>query len=47
MIELTFFKELVLMRQINQESVIFGTIGIFYIKGLSFNHMHTIDVMIY
>ena len=29
MIELTFFKELKLIRQVHQKSVIFATIGIF------------------
>ena len=39
MIELTFLKELMLVQQANQKSVIFATIGIFQIKALSFNQM--------
>ena len=46
MIELTFLKELVLIRQANHKSEIFVTIGIFYIKDLSFNHIYAIDVVI-
>ena len=33
--------------QVHQKSVIFVTTGIFEMKGLSFNHMYAIDVMIY
>ena len=42
MIELTFLKELMLMRQAHQKSaiIIFATIAIYEINGLSFNHMH-------
>ena len=40
MIESTFLKELVLIRQVNQENVIFVIIGAFEIKDLSFNHMY-------
>ena len=47
MIELTFLKELMVIRQVNQKSVIFVTIGIFEIKDLSFSHMYAIDVMIW
>ena len=39
MIELTFLKELMLIKQAIQKSSIFVTIGIFYIKALSFNQM--------
>ena len=39
MIELTFLKELMLIKQAIQKSSIFVTIGIFYIKTLSFNQM--------
>ena len=46
MIELAFLKELVLIRQANHKSEIFVTIGIFYIKDLSFNHIYAIDVVI-
>ena len=35
-IELTFLKELMLIRQVNQVSVIFATIGIFLNKGFKF-----------
>ena len=33
----TFLKEFMLMRQVHQKSVIFATIGIFWVKDLSFN----------
>ena len=36
MIELTFLKELMLIRQVNQESTIFVTISIFLSKGFKF-----------
>ena len=36
MIELTFLKVLMLIRQVNKESVLFFTIGFFQIKDLSF-----------
>ena len=42
MIELTFLKELMLIRQANQTSVIFVTVGV-----LDFNQMSAIDAMIY
>ena len=45
MTELTFLKELI--KPVHQKSVIFVTIGIFQIKGLSFKHMYAIDAMIY
>ena len=45
MTELTFLKELILIRQANQKSVIIVTIDIFKIKGLNFNHMYVIDAM--
>ena len=44
MIELTFLKELVLIRQVSKKSVIFA-IGIFLIKGLVFNQMSEMAVM--
>ena len=47
MIEFTFLKELVLIRQANQKSAIFVTTGIFQRKALSFQHMYEIDAMIY
>ena len=46
-IELTFLKELMLIKQVHQESVIFVTIGVFEIKILSFNQISAIDAMIY
>ena len=39
MIGLTFLKEMMLTGQANQKSAIFVTVGVFKIKGLSFNHM--------
>ena len=47
MIELTFLKELMLIRQAHQKSVIFVTSDIFLKKGLSFNQMFAKDAMIY
>ena len=47
MIELTFLKELMLTKEINQKSVIFVTIAIFDIKVLSFKRMFATVVMIY
>ena len=44
MIELTFLKELMLISQANQKSVIFVTIGIFKIKDVRLNHMDAKDV---
>ena len=44
MIELTFLKKLMLIRQGDQKSEIFVTIGIFL--GLSFNQMSAMGVMI-
>ena len=38
-IELTFLKELMLVKQANQKNATFVTIGIFYIKALCFNQM--------
>ena len=45
--EMMFLKELILMKQVHQKSVIFVIIGIFFKKGLTFKHMHAIDAMIY
>ena len=45
--DLTFLKEWVLIRQVNQKSVIIVTIGIFKIKGLRFNQMSALGVMMY
>ena len=36
LIELTFLKELILIKQVNQKSVVFVTIGIFLNKGFKF-----------
>ena len=47
MIELMFLKELMLIRQVHQKNLIFVTIGIFQIKGLSFNRMSVMDIMMY
>ena len=48
MIEFKFLKELMLIRQANQKSVIFVTIVVFfYIKALNFNQLSPVDVMIY
>ena len=47
MTELTFLKKLMLIRQGNQKSVIFVTIGNFYIKGLGFNQISAMGVMMY
>ena len=47
MIELMFLKELTLIRQVNQKSVIFVNINIFWMKALNFKYMYAIDAMIY
>ena len=47
MIELTFLKELKLIKQVHQKSVMFVTIGISEIINLSVNQMSAIDAMIY
>ena len=46
MIELTFLKELVLIRQMSKKNVIFAT-DIFLIKGLIFSQMSEMGVMTY
>ena len=46
-IELMFLKDLMLIKQEHQKSVIFVTTGISQIAVLSFNQMSRIDVMIY
>ena len=38
-IELKFLKERMLTKQVNQKKVMFVTIGIFWLKALSFNQM--------
>ena len=45
MTDLTFLKELMLMKQVHQKNVIFVTIGISEIKILCFNQMCAIDAM--
>ena len=47
MVDLTFLKELILIKQPQKKSVIFLTIGISSIKVLRFNQMFVIIVMIY
>ena len=47
MIELTFRKELMVIKQMHQKNVIFVTIGLFQIIVLSFNQMSVSGVMIY
>ena len=47
MIELTFLKELMLIKQVHQKSVMFPTIGTLQIIVFSFSQMSTIDGMIY
>ena len=47
MIELTFMKEYMLIKQVHQKSVIFDTIGIFYKKTLCSNQISAMDAMIY
>ena len=46
-IELTFMKELMLMKQVHLKKVIFVTIGVFEIIILSFNQLSPIDAMVY
>ena len=46
-IELTFLKELMLIKQVHQMSVIFLNIRISQIKVPSFNQMSAVDAMIY
>ena len=45
-IELTFLKELMLTKQLNQKNAIFVTVGISEIKVLISNQMSAIDAMI-
>ena len=50
MAELTFLKELMLIKQVHQKSMIFVTIGIFLIKGFKFqpnvcNRCHDLLIM--
>ena len=41
-----FLKKLMLIRQANQKSSTFVTIGIFQTKGLNFNQISAMDAMI-
>ena len=45
--ELTFLKELMLIKQANHKREVFITIVVFLIKALNFNQMSAIDVKIY
>ena len=47
MIELIFQKELMLIKQMNQENVNFVIIGIFKIKALNMDHIFVMVIMIY
>ena len=47
MIELTFMKELILIRPVNQKSATFVTSFIFLDKEFNFNHMSVIGVTMY
>ena len=46
-VELVFTKEVILLRQVNEKSLILVTIGIFYIKDLIFNYMPAMVVMMH
>ena len=46
MTELMFLRELMLIKQMNQKGVMFATIGIFYIKVLSFKCMFAMVAMV-
>ena len=47
MIELTFLKEVMLIKQLHQKSAMFVTIGISEIIVLNFNQVSVINAMIY
>ena len=47
MIELTFMRELILIEQVHQKSVMFVTISISQILVLKSNQMSAMDAMIY
>ena len=47
LIELTFLKELMLIKQVHQKSVLFATICISQISVLSFNQMSAKDVILF
>ena len=47
MIEMTFLKELIFIKQDHQKSVICVALGIFYINNLSFDQMTAMDVMMH
>ena len=46
MTELIFQKELILIKETNQKSVVYAIIGVFYIKTLAMIHVFAMDVMI-
>ena len=47
MIVLIVFEGIHVTRQVNQKGVLFGTIGIFQMKRLCFNHMSAVDARLY
>ena len=47
MVELTFLKEMILIKQVNQDCKIFVTIGIFNIDASRFNQIFPMNVKIY
>ena len=47
MIKLTFLKELLLTKQVQRNRSIFVTIGTFWIKNVSFNHIYAMAVIMY
>ena len=47
MLELMFLKEVIVIKQVHQRSVIFVTTSLFLAKGLIFSHLCVIDAMIY
>ena len=47
MIEMTFLKELIFIKQDHQKSVICVAPGIFYINNLNFDQMTAMDVMMH
>ena len=44
LIKLAFLKVFILIKQVNQKSVLFATIIVFYIRGLSFNKISTMKL---
>ena len=47
MIQLTFSRALVLLRQVHQRSVLFATTVLLKITDLGFNRLSAMDVMMY